>query len=234
MVYLSAALKSVFSLAALFLLTKIIGRRQVSQLSLFDYVNGISFGSIAAEIAISKNSEDALVGFVAMVVYTAVAIAFDLASNRSIKLRRFLEGVPLVLVENGKIYERNFSRAKIDLNEFLMSCRKEGFFDLADVHTAIFEPNGMISILPKSAALPAELRHIGVSQPDAGVPAVAVIDGKIMAKNLRNIGYDERRIKNALKEKNIDISDVFYASCTCDGTVEIFEKTKTIPKDKLE
>lgn len=234
MIYLFAALKSVFSLAALFLLTKALGRRQVSQLSLFDYVNGISFGSIAAEIAISKSTEEAFVGLVAMAVYAAVAIGLDVLSNKSIFFRRFLEGVPLVLVENGEIFEKNFTRAKIDLNEFLMSCRREGFFDLSDVHTAIFEPNGMISILPKSDALCVELRHIGISLPDAAVPAVAVMDGKIMTKNLKNIGFDEQHIKKSLAAQNVDIADVFYASCTADGKVEIYKKTKRTPKDKLE
>ena len=225
MIYLLAAAKAVISVVVLFLLTKMMGRRQVSQLSLFDYVNGISFGSIAAEIAISKDDEDVLIGIVAMVVYTAVALIFDFLSNRSIKLRRFFEGVPIVLIENGKIYEKNFARAKIDINEFLMSCRKEGYFDLAAVQTAIFEPNGMLSILKKQNAKPDDVES---------VPAVAVLDGKIMEKNVENVGFSRAFVETELTSRGVSLPDVFFASLKSDGTLDIFTKTGVFPKDTLE
>ena len=234
MIYLSAVLKSVISVIVLFLLTKIMGRRQVSQLSLFDYVNGISFGSIAAEIAISKNNEDVLIGIVAMAVYTLVALAFDNLSNASIRLRRFLEGVPIVLVEHGKMYEKNFSRAKIDVNEFLMSCRKEGYFDVSEIDTAIFEPNGMISILPKPEASTPRAKDLGVSPPDHGLPAAAILDGNIMEKNVKNAGFDRKYVERALEERNIRLSDVFFASLCPDGKLDVFPRTEIFPKDKLE
>ena len=221
MIYLMAAAKSVVSVVVLFLLTKIMGRRQVSQLSLFDYVNGISFGSIAAEIAISKDDEDLLIGVVAMCVYTVVAIFFDVLSNRSIKMRRFLEGVPIVLVEGGKIYEKNFTKAKIDMNEFLMSCRKEGYFDLTQIHTAIFEPNGMISIFPKA-------------ENSDRIPAVAVLDGKIMENNVKNVGFDVKFVERKLADAGAALPDVFFASLKPDGTLDIFTRSKVFPKDYLE
>ena len=221
MIYLVAAAKSVASVIVLFLLTKIMGRRQVSQLSLFDYVNGISFGSIAAEIAISKDDEDLLIGVVAMCVYTAVAIFFDILSNRSIRMRRFLEGVPIVLMENGKIYEKNFTKAKIDMNEFLMSCRKEGYFDVSRIHTAIFEPNGMISIFPKT-------------ENGDEIPSVAVLDGKIMENNVINAGFSLEYVEKTLDERGYLLPDVFFASLRSDGTLDIFTRSKVFPKDKLE
>lgn len=225
MIYLKAAAKALVSVVVLFLLTKMMGRRQVSQLSLFDYVNGISFGSIAAEIAISKDDEDVLIGIVAMVVYTAVALIFDFLSNRSIRLRRFFEGVPITLIENGRIYEKNFARAKIDINEFLMSCRKEGYFDLSSVQTAIFEPNGMLSILKKQNAQPDDVES---------VPAVAVLDGKIMEKNVQNAGFEKKYVMAELASRGYSLPDVFFASLKEDGTLDIFTKTGVFPKDTLE
>lgn len=225
MIYLKAAGKALVSVVVLFLLTKMMGRRQVSQLSLFDYVNGISFGSIAAEIAISKDDEDILVGIVAMAIYTAVALIFDFLSNRSILLRRFFEGVPIVLIENGKIYEKNFAKAKIDINEFLMSCRKEGYFDLSSVQTAIFEPNGMLSILKKQNAKPDDVKN---------VPAVAVLDGKIMEKNVLGVGFTREYVEKTLVSRGYSLSDVFFASLKDDGTLDVFTKTGACPKDKLE
>jgi len=225
MIYLKAAGKALVSVVVLFLLTKMMGRRQVSQLSLFDYVNGISFGSIAAEIAISKDDEDILVGIVAMAIYTAVALIFDFLSNRSIRLRRFFEGVPIVLIENGKIYEKNFAKAKIDINEFLMSCRKEGYFDLSSVQTAIFEPNGMLSILKKQNAKPDDVKN---------VPAVAVLDGKIMEKNVLGVGFTREYVEKTLVSRGYSLPDVFFASLKDDGTLDVFTKTGVFPKDILE
>jgi len=234
MIYLSAVLKSVFSLIALFLLTKIIGRRQVSQLSLFDYVNGISFGSIAAEMALSRNYDDFFIGLVAMAVYAVVSLAFDVVSNRSIILRRFLEGVPIVLVENGKIYEKNFSRGKIDLNEFLMRCRSEGYFDLSEIDTAIFEPNGTISIRPKRGDAPVRIKDLHLPAQQTGMSAVAVIDGKIMDNNLKNIGYERKYVENALSAMNMPQKDVFFASLSPDGKLDVYRRTGKYPKEKLE
>ena len=234
MIYLYAALKSVFSVVVLFLLTKMMGRRQVSQLSLFDYVNGISFGSIAAEIAISRNIEDVFIGTVAMAVYTGVALLFDVISNHSIKARRFIEGVPIILVEHGKIYEKNFSRAKIDLNEFLMSIRKEGFFDLDEVDTAIFEPNGMISVLPKADREPVRACDLNINREERSLCAVAIIDGKIMENNVKNVGFDVKYVENKLKSAKISADDVFYASLSSNGKLSVYSKTKTKPNDILE
>lgn len=234
MIYLYAALKSVFSVVVLFLLTKLMGRRQVSQLSLFDYVNGISFGSIAAEIAISHNTEDIVVGTVAMSVYTVMALLFDVISNHSIKARRFLEGVPIILVEHGKIYEKNFSRAKIDLNEFLMSMRKEGYFDLDDVDTAIFEPNGMISVLPKADREALRVCDLNLRREERSLCAVAVIDGNIMDNNVKNLGFDRQFIVDKLNSSGIDLCDVFFASLSSSGKLSVYLKTKVRPSDILE
>ena len=234
MIYLSATLKSLFSVIALFLLTKIIGRRQVSQLSLFDYVNGISFGSIAAEMALSKNYEDFFIGLVAMAMYALVALSFDVMSNRSIILRRFFEGVPIVLVENGKIYEKNFTRSKIDLNEFLMRCRSEGYFDMSEIDTAIFEPNGTISIRPKNDSSPVKIKDLNLPVPQDEMPAVVVIDGKIMENNLKSIGYDRIYVEKKLAEMKIAQKDIFFASLNKSGKLDVYQRTNVFPKDKLE
>ena len=234
MVYLSATLKAFFSVISLFLLTKIIGRRQVSQLSLFDYVNGISFGSIAAEMALCKNYEDFFVGLIAMAVYAAVALSLDKLSNRSIVLRRFLEGVPIVLVEDGKIYEKNFTRCKIDLNEFLMRCRSEGYFEFSEIDVAIFEPNGTISIRPKSADAPIKVRDLNLPVPQTGMAAVAVIDGVIMENNLKSVGYERKYVEKTLSDMNVKQKDVFFASLSPDGKLDVYQRTNVFPKEKLE
>ena len=140
------------SLAALFLLTKLSGNKQVSQMNLFDYVMGITIGSIAAEMA--SELESPLRPLWAMVVYGLAAWGIALLTNKSIRVRRFITGKPLILMDSGVIYRKNLRRARMDLNEFLMYCRVSGYFDLDQIQTAILEHNGTVTFLPAAMQRP--------------------------------------------------------------------------------
>ena len=107
---LQILLTSLGSIIALFILTKIMGNRQMSELSMFDYVNGITIGSIAAEMATSLE-DDFLKPLVAMVVYTLVAVLISILTCKSIKLRKIFTGRPLILYENHKIYKKNLKKS---------------------------------------------------------------------------------------------------------------------------
>ena len=120
---------SVVSLVVLLLLTKLMGYRQMSQLSLFDYINGITIGSIAAEGA--TDLEDYHRPLTAMIVYGLVTVFLAMLTEKSIKVRRFMNGKPLILLHHGVIYEQNLKKSKIDLNEFLEQCRVSGYFDIS-------------------------------------------------------------------------------------------------------
>lgn len=142
-------LLSLGSIVILFILTKLMGNREMSQLSMFDYVVSITIGSIAAEM--STSLEDNFVEpAIAMIVYGLVATAISYFTCKSIKVRRVVSGRGKVLYDNGKLYRKNFIKSKLDLNEFLMQCRINGYFNLADIQTAILESNGRISFLPVS------------------------------------------------------------------------------------
>ena len=113
---------SLFSIIVLFLLAKLMGNRQVSQMSMFDYVNGITIGSIAAEFATSLE-DDYWMPLTAMVVYGVTAALISYITCKSMAARKFINGKPVVLYENGKLYEKNLAAAKLDINEFLTQCR---------------------------------------------------------------------------------------------------------------
>ena len=131
---------STASIVELFILCKLMGYRQLSQLSMFDYVNGITIGSIAAEMATSQ--DDSFVEpLVAMIVYALAAILLSWWSSKSIRARRIISGNPALLLNNGKLFEKNFRKAKIDLNEFLSQCRINGYFDISQLESAILEEN---------------------------------------------------------------------------------------------
>ncbi len=130
--FFKVLLTSVGSVAALFIMTKIIGNKQINQLNLFDYINGITIGSIGAELAITPEKEF-YQPLTALVIYTLATFSINLISMKSIKCRRFLEGKSRYLMKDGKLYNENIKKANLDLNEFLTQCRVMGFYDLSDI-----------------------------------------------------------------------------------------------------
>ena len=136
-----------------FVLTKLLGYKQMSQLSMFDYINGISIGSIAAEMATTVDGSF-MKPLLAMTIYAVLVYFIDLLAVKSLKFRRFFGGRSLVLFENGKLYKENLRKAKIDVSEFLTECRLLGYFDINDISMAMMENNGKISVLPTTGRGP--------------------------------------------------------------------------------
>ncbi len=120
---------SLGSLLVLFILTKLMGNREMSQLTMFDYIISITIGSIAAEMSTALES-DFKQPLLAMVVYAVVSILISKLAEKSLKARRTLTTSSLILFDNGTLYKENFKKAKLDLNEFLMECRINGYFTL--------------------------------------------------------------------------------------------------------
>ncbi len=203
---------SLGSLVWLFVLTKLMGNRQMSQLTLFDYIIGISIGSIAAEMA-SHPEEDAWLGLIAMTIYALVAVGFNVLNDKSLKARRVLIGSPLVLLDHGQLYRQNLKRAKLDLNELLAECRSAGYFDLSELEMILMEVNGKLSFLPVSQNRPVTPQDLSLA-PAQDRPAVAVVmDGVPFPERLKAVGLDEAWLQKQLKNQRIDdCRDVFFAS----------------------
>ena len=124
---LKIAFLSFSSLIFLFILTKLMGNKEMSQLSMFDYIIGITIGSIAAEMSTALES-NFMQPVVAMAVYALVSIIISVLSYKSIKIRKIVSGSSLILLDNGELYRDNLRKAKLDLNEFLMLCRTSRIF----------------------------------------------------------------------------------------------------------
>ena len=145
--------RSLVSLIVLFLITKAIGKKQVSELSLFDYVIGISIGNFAAEMIMNFDN-NYYNGIVAMITFGFIAWLVSYFTMKSMVLRRIIIGTPTVLIQNGKIIEKNLRKMMIDINDLLEQCRSNGTFDVNEIEYAIMEANGKISILPKKEYAP--------------------------------------------------------------------------------
>lgn len=223
---LRIALFSIGSILALFIFTKMIGNREISQLSLFDYINGITIGSIAAEMATSLE-RNAFEPLLAIAIYALVTYLVSILSMKSLKFRRFAMGQPIVLMEDGKIYDKNLHKARLDISEMLMQLRGMGYFNLDDVQTIIMEPNGRVSVLPRSQSRPVNAQDLGLQPAPEKIVTNVVLDGVILQRNLKFTGNNEQWLLNKLHELGIgDVKKVFLATCDYENTLSVYLHVK--------
>jgi len=217
--------RSLISLITLFLITKLIGKKQVSELSLFDYVIGISIGNFTAEMTMAMDGQY-LNGVVAIIVFGLFAYLVSLITMKSITLRRIIIGIPSVLVEDGQILVDNLKHVNIDINEFLEQCRSQGYFDLSEISYAIMESNGKLSILPKAEYKPVTIKDMKLKYTKENLTSNVIIDGKFMKNNIKNTEKSIDWIKHELKVKGYtDMSNIILATLK-DNTLTVYEKNK--------
>jgi uncharacterized membrane protein YcaP (DUF421 family) len=196
----------------LFVLTKLMGNRQMSQLSMFDYISSIAIGSVAGEMAVMSTG-NILEPLVSMIIFAVSSIVISLITCKSIILRRFFEGHAFLLYQDGQIFEKNLLKAKMDVDELLSACRISGYYDLEEVQSVYLEVNGKISILPLSRYRPATPSDFDMN-PVKSVPLPnVIIDGKIMPDNLKSTGKNKDWLMKELERKGIpDMREVILAT----------------------
>ena len=217
-------LRAILSLITLFLITKMLGKKQVSQLSLFDYVIGISIGNFAAEMTINLES-DYLHGILAVVIFGVVAYLVSILTMKSIHLRRYFMGTPTLLIQDGKLLEQNMKKVKYDVNDLLEQCRTNGCFDLSEIKYALMEANGTLSILPFETERPLKVKDMKIKPKKEGLCANVIIDGKVMPNNLKNCNKDETWLKKELKIKGYtDLQQILLATVDVNEKLQIYER----------
>lgn len=217
-------MRSIVSLTVLFAVTKLLGKKQVSQLSLFDYVIGISIGNFAAEITINMETQF-INGIVAMIVFGLIAFSVSIITMKSITLRRFFMGTPTILIQKGKILEKNLKKVKFDVNDLLEECRSKNYFDLKQIEYAVMESKGTLSILPKDEYKQVTKKDMKLQIKKQELVANVIIDKNIMINNLKNMNKDEEWLKHQLKEKGYnDTENILLATLDIDEKLTIYEK----------
>ena len=201
-------LTSLLSVVALFIITKIMGHKQVAQLDFFDYVSGITIGSIGAELA--TELEEPYKPLIALCVYGLVSLLLNLLAHKIPKTRKYINGTPTILMNEGRIYRQNFKKAKIDLSEFMLLCREQGYFDLDEIQLAVFEHNGKLSILPRAASRPATPSDLKITAKATHIGVEVIMDGRVMGENLSRIGRDANWLIKQLKTQgHKDAKEIF-------------------------
>ena len=222
MPFLTLCLTTLGSFGALFLAAKMIGHKQIAQLDFFDYITGITIGSIAAEMA--TELEEPWKPLTAVLIYGCITLLLSVIANKFPRTRRYFYGALTVLMDQGKLYRENLKKAKLDLNEFLVLCRQQGYFDLTSIQTAIFEYNGKLTILPVSTQRPATPGDMNLAPEQELLFTEVIMDGRILEHNLRRMRLNLAWLDKQLRQRGISSAkDVFLAACDRNQKLVIYE-----------
>ncbi|MGM9536876.1 MAG: DUF421 domain-containing protein [Candidatus Onthomonas sp.] len=234
MSFLILCLTTLSSFGVLFLIAKIVGHKQISQLDFFDYITGITIGSIAAEMA--TELEQPWKPLVAMILYGGVALLLSILTNKLPESRKYLNGTPTILMDHGKLYRENLKKAKLDLSEFMVMCRQQGYFDLTSIETAIFEYNGKLTILPVSGRRPATPHDLNLAPAQELLFTELIMDGRVLEENLQRMGLDRTWLDKQLKQRHVHSPrEVFLALCDRNLTFVLYENSRiNAPKHSTE
>ena len=197
--FIKLLLTSLLSVISLFIITKFMGHKQVAQLDFFDYISGITIGSIGAEMATDLKAP--WQSFTALAIYGAFSLFLNFLTQKIPKTRKYINGSPTILMHEGKIYYKNLKKSKLDLSEFLLLCREQGYFQLSEIQTAIFEHNGKLSILPSELSRPVTPSDININPPKQHISTEIIMDGEIMGENLKRIGKSEKWLLKKIRSQ---------------------------------
>ncbi len=214
-------MSSLLSVVSLFVIAKVMGHKQMAQLDFFDYITGITIGSIAAELA--TELESPWKPLIAMIIYGFVALGLTILAHKFPKTRKYVNGTPTIIMDNGKLYRKNMKKAKLELSEFMVLCRQEGYFNINDIQTAVFEYNGKITILPKSAKRPVTPEDMNIPTKKAEICTEIILDGHILHENLKRLGLNTDWLNKELKtQKYNNAKEIYLGICDKNNNLTLF------------
>ena len=219
--FLQIVFSTVVSAAVLFAIAKISGHKQVAQLDFFDYISGITIGSMAAELA--TELEEPWKPLTALIVYGSIAVALRVLTTKRQKSRKYVNGTPTIIMDRGKLYRENMKKAKLDLSEFMLMCRQDGYFDLNDIQTAVYEYDGKLSVLPVSAKRPVNPSDLNLSPTQETICTEVIMDGRILDENLKRMGLNIEWLQKRLAEQGYkSAEEVFLGICGEDHALTLY------------
>ena len=219
---LKVIVASLFSAAILFLIAKLIGHKQVAQLEFFDYITGITIGSIAAELATTLDNPW-WKPTIAMIVFGLVTVILSIVTRKFPRSRKFVNGTPTIVMNDGKLYRDNMKKAKLELSEFLLLCRQAGYSNLNDIQTAVFEYNGMLSIMPVSAKRPLNPEDMKLITKSEHIGTEIIMDGRVMGDNLKRKGLNDEWLRKEIQNQGYkSTKEIFLGICYDENNLTLF------------
>ena len=216
-------LRTIIVLMTIFILFKFMGKKQVSQLSMFDYIIGITIGSVVADISldIEKNF---MAGITCLLIYGISDIIVSILCLKSIQLRNFFNTKEVPLIEAGTINKENMNKNKITINTLQTQSRLNGYFDLEEINNAILEPNGMISFEPKEKYKPTTKKDVGLNPQNKGLVYNLIVDGEIIKDNLLHAKKNEKWLRHELKVLGKSQEEILLLTIDNDEKINLYLK----------
>lgn len=229
--WLEIVVRTLIAVIVLFVMTKILGKRQVSQLSMFEYITGITIGSIAAYISLDLDANWYL-GIVAMGVWVGVSLGIEFLQLKSKTARDITDGKARVMIRDGKVLEDNLKKERVSADELMEQLRKKNVFQVADVEFAIMEPSGDINVLLKKENQPLTPKHLGIKVGPEQEAQAVIIDGKTMDEPLAIRGYNREWLNMELEKLGVAIENVFLGQVDSYGQlyVDLFDDKIQVPE----
>ncbi|MFC7365008.1 YetF domain-containing protein [Bhargavaea changchunensis] len=224
--YFVTILRSLFAFFALLLLTRLMGKKQMSQLTYFNYIAGITIGSITADLAVRPAGNDSFHDLIALFVWGMLVILLGIAGLKSKKTRLLIDGEPSILIRKGIVQEDILSQLRLNMDDLSMLLRREKAFSISSVEYAILEPNGQLSVLMKPEKLPVTKEDLQVPQKThRNLPTTVVLDGQMSSHEMNELGLSPEWLISELRKQNItSVSEVFYAEYLPDGKLTVQKK----------
>ncbi len=214
---LLTALKTVLVYSLLLLIIRLMGKREITQVSPFDFVVAIMIADLA--VAPLEKEVSLWEGVVPLVILAGLEMLLSWGSLHSLKLRRILDGSPQIVIRNGQILKSELKRARYNLNDLLAQLRENGYPNVEDVEMGVLETSGKLSVVPKSqkrALMPADLN---IPTPYEGLPVILIMDGIIIKEEIQRNNLSIEWLENILLEKRITLKEVFLATLDTEGKI---------------
>jgi len=220
-------LRLVLAFGTLLALTRIMGRKELSQMTFFNFVSAIAIGNIGVSLAIDS-SISVLNGLIALVGWTLITILLGYIDIKSKKFSEVIEGQPRILIKKGQIMEDEMRKVRLDIDALNALLRQKNVFAMSDVDYAIFETDGNLSVMKKEPNQPVLKSDLGIKNPAPNIYPIStevINDGRIIMSNLEKLGLNTEWLEQQLRLSGIElISDVFYAEVQKDGKLYIDSK----------
>jgi len=228
--WLVIVLRSISLLIVLFFFTKWLGKKQISQLNIFEYITGIVLGGIVALHSIDLKS-NIFYGLIAMLVWFLIPLLVDYISLKSKTFREFTQGKSAVFIQNGKIMEDNLKKEGFTSEDLLEQLRSKDIFQVADVEFALMEPSGTLSVLPKKENQPLTPKDLGIKVAPMKETQTVIMDGKMLLEPLANASLNPGWLETELEKINVTIENVFLGQVDSDGqlTVDLYDDKIAVP-----
>ena len=221
---LDTIIRTTIGFVMLLALTRLLGKKQLAQLTVFTYITGIALGSMISEFVMQKEIRFAD-GLTAVILWSVLVFAVEMVSMKSAAARVMLDGEPSIVIKKGMILESSLKKHRLNLDDLSMQLRLNQVFSIKNVEYAILEPNGALTVIKKDGKNPVTREDMQIASEQAGIPSEIIADGKVVEKNLQELGYSRQQLYSELQKHGIaNVKNVFYAELQADRSLHIQQR----------